>query len=674
MAARPITITLVGDDQTGKAFKSAEGNAQSFGGTIEKVSGIGGKAFGALGIGAGIAAGAMATFSKSMDISAASDKLAAQLGLTAEESQKYGKIAGNLYASAYGDSMEEVNTAIGSVRSSIQGMASASAEDLQAASATAIDLAKIFDLDVSEAAASAGNIIRTGLADTATEAFDLMTVALQKVPAAMRGDLLEATNEYGVYLHDLGLSGEEAFGLLASAAQGGTIQLDKAGDALKEFSIRSTDMSKTSVDAYQKLGLNAQDMSNKILAGGDVAKGAFDTIVAGLLGIKDPTDQANTAIALFGTPLEDIGVNKIPEFIASLQNAGGSLGEVQGASKRAGDEFNDNAQTKLTAFKRSLETNVVNFLGGSVIPKLEETKKSLEEHGLAWDAVKVVSVAALVAMSAAMLIHGAIIVGGWVAMGTQATIQAARMAAAWIVAMGPVAWVIAAIVGLAIVIYKNWDTIKAKTTEAWNAVSSTVSTKITEAVNWVKGLPGRVMGALGDMDNLLRGSGGRLIQGLINGITDKIGALKNKVREAAQAVKDFWPFSPAKTGPLSGRGDLRYSGRSMVDQITGGINDKVPALKGAANNAAATVSNALTSRSLVTAEFSATGRGGLYSGTSVAAATASGGGSSRPVNYSPTLNFTINGADPKSVKEQILDALDRHDIELVRRLQMGVRP
>lgn len=75
-----------------------------------------------------------------------------------------------------------------------------------------------------------------------------------------------------------------------------------------------------------------------------------------------------------------------------------------------------------------------------------------------------------VAAAATMAIQVALIVGGWVLMGVQSLIQAARMAAAWFIALGPVGWVIAAIVGLAILVIANWDKISAWTKVAWEAV------------------------------------------------------------------------------------------------------------------------------------------------------------------------------------------------------------
>lgn len=281
------------------------------------------------------------------------DKLASQLGLDPKQAEQAGRVAGALYRDAYGESLEQVNTAVGAVISSIDGMRTASAADLEAVTGTALNFAAAFDTDVTEAVGLAGNLIRNGLAKDSTEAFDLMTTAYQRVPAAMRAELPAILTEYGTNFRALGFSGEEAFGLLVSAAQGGQFVLDKTGDALKEFSIRSTDMSATSVAAYDRIGLNAGEMANAILAGGDTAQEATARIAQGILSIEDPAERANTAIALFGTPLEDLSVDQIPQFLTAISGTGGAMDGAAGAAGRMGDTLNDNFATRLEGWKRN---------------------------------------------------------------------------------------------------------------------------------------------------------------------------------------------------------------------------------------------------------------------------------------------------------------------------------
>lgn len=61
---------------------------------------------------------------------------------------------------------------------------------------------------------------------------------------------------------------------------------------------------------------------------------------------------------------------------------------------------------------------------------------------------------------------------------------ALRIAASWLVAMGPIGWIILAVAALATLIYFYWDEIKAFTIAAWTAISTWVSTKWSEFLTW----------------------------------------------------------------------------------------------------------------------------------------------------------------------------------------------
>ena len=65
-------------------------------------------------------------------------------------------------------------------------------------------------------------------------------------------------------------------------------------------------------------------------------------------------------------------------------------------------------------------------------------------------------------------------VAGWALMGAQSLLHAGRMAAAWFIALGPIGWAIAAIVGIAAIVIANWDKIKTWTVDTWNSVSGKI--------------------------------------------------------------------------------------------------------------------------------------------------------------------------------------------------------
>jgi hypothetical protein len=491
--------------------------------------------------GAGIAAALGAAVVGGMNVEQANDKLSAQLGLTEAESARIGGVAGRLYADAYGGSIEEVNTAVGAVVSSISGMRDASNADVEAMTAKALDLASAFELDVARATQVAGQMITSGIATDGAHAMDLLTASMQRVPAAVREDVLDAVDEYGPFMQSIGLQGEQAMGLLVASAEKGALGLDKTGDALKEFTIRATDMSSASKVGFDALGMSQEDMTAKLLAGGDVAAQAFNEIVGGLRGIEDPAAQSQAALALFGTPLEDLNVSEIPAFLASLQSTEVGLGDVAGAADRMGQTLNDNAATNFESFKRQAQQTFVNVVGGQVIPVVNQAAAALatgfgpavtsaggvitgtilpalgsftsflQENstaiGVIAGVIAAVFIPHLVALGVAQVVtaaksasawavtqattiraaavHSAQIVrmvAGWVLLGVQSMLQAGRMAAAWLIAMGPVGWVIAAVIALVALIVANWDTVVAATKAAWSWVTSAVGA----AWNWIK--------------------------------------------------------------------------------------------------------------------------------------------------------------------------------------------
>ncbi len=67
----------------------------------------------------------------------------------------------------------------------------------------------------------------------------------------------------------------------------------------------------------------------------------------------------------------------------------------------------------------------------------------------------------------------------WAFMGAQALLHAARMAAAWFIALGPVGWITGIIIGLAILVIANWDKISAWTSKTWSAISNFVVSAVT---------------------------------------------------------------------------------------------------------------------------------------------------------------------------------------------------
>lgn len=111
-------------------------------------------------------------------------------------------------------------------------------------------------------------------------------------------------------------------------------------------------------------------------------------------------------------------------------------------------------------------------------------------------------------------------------------------------------------------------------TNLWSTVVSAFSSGVSNAVSTVGELPGKILGVLGNLGSLLIDSGKALIQGFIDGIKSMFGAVTDAASNIVGAVRDFFPFSPAKRGPFSGHGWVLYSGRSIGTAFAQGIQER----------------------------------------------------------------------------------------------------
>lgn len=268
--------------------------------------------------------------------------IAAQNGEGAASGGRYSRIIQNINAAGVSRDLARISEAVAGVRSTLGALGAVGDEELTRISRKALDLQTALGGDMTEHIQMAAIMMKNGLARSSDEAFDLITSGMQRVSTQMRGEMPEILHEYSTHFRNMGFTGAETMSLLVNMAQQGKFALDKTGDAIKEFSIRGSDMSKNSVSAYKAIGLDAAAMSSAIATGGESARKAMEKTAKGLLSIQDPATRANAAISLFGTPIEDLSIDQIPAFLSALANVSNRLGDTRGSADRLGDTLRDN--------------------------------------------------------------------------------------------------------------------------------------------------------------------------------------------------------------------------------------------------------------------------------------------------------------------------------------------
>jgi phage-related minor tail protein len=435
---------------------------------------------------AGAAAGAVLidAFGQAMEQGQITAKLAASMGQTPAEAQRYGKIAGELYSEAITEDFQGAADVIGSIMAAGLVPPDATNAQIKSIAANVSDLASTFELDLGQAANAIGQIMKTGLAPDAKSALDVMTRGLQ-VMGPRADDIADTFNEYSTIFRQLGISAEDATGILAQGMQAGARDTDVVADSLKELTLITQGGGEKVDDAFKKIGLSGKDMQKAFSSGGPEAKKALDQIFDGLRQVKDPAQRAQLAVALFGTKAEDM---QKALFSIDPSKASGALGQVGGAADKMGDSLRDNAATEVEQFKRGAMQGLITFLGTSVIPSLRTFVGFLSTHQ---EELKLFA-----AVITAVVVPSLLLLGG------KALWAGAQMARAWIMGLGPIAWVGLAIGALVVLVIAYWDEIKAATGVAWDWVAGKVDgakDAVIASVMWLAQIPGWVGGWFGDM-------------------------------------------------------------------------------------------------------------------------------------------------------------------------------
>lgn len=282
------------------------------------------------------------------------DRLQALTGIDPAAALRLGRAAGEAYANAYGTSIESnLDVARLSLQFGIIDADTTTREAQQVVQSMA-GISDVLGEDVRPVATAVTTILKNGLANSAQEAFDLLAAG-QREGANRAEDLLDTFTEYPVVLRKLGLDGKEMLGLINQGLQAGARNSDVAADALKEFQIRATDSSVSSATGFRRLGLDAEEMTAKIAAGGASAREGLQEVLDKLRETEDPVQRNAAAVELFGTKAEDLGDAL---FAMDLSTAVDELNGVTGAAQRMFDTLADNDATKLEVAKRNIEVGV----------------------------------------------------------------------------------------------------------------------------------------------------------------------------------------------------------------------------------------------------------------------------------------------------------------------------
>ncbi len=435
-------------------------------------------------VGTAVGAGLAVAVNTAMDFEAQLSRVGAIAGATEEELKALRQSALDLGASTSKSATEialgqEALAALGFTTNDIIG---AMPGVISAAEASGSDMAQ-----TAEVMASTLNIFGME-ASKATKVADILAKTAN-ISAADLTDMQYALKYAGPPASALGVSLEElsaSIGIMTNAGMEG----EQAGTTLRAALLNLLDPSEENSKLMKKMGVTVTDAKGNFVG----LSSLIDNLSSSMKGQTD-TQKAATLSALVGTEavsgmlsLMAAGPTEIDKMTTSLERSGG-------ASADAASKMKDNMKGSMDELTGAIETMSIS-IGTSLFPALTKIAQMVQSVADKFNSLSPSTqtfIGISIAVGAALMILTGIV--GFLTMGL-----GAMAAAEWAV-IAPIAGIIAAItaaiaiiIALAVIIYQNWDAIKAKTLEVfglvwgaikdgWSAVTNFFTVTVPQWIN-----------------------------------------------------------------------------------------------------------------------------------------------------------------------------------------------
>lgn len=439
--------------------------------------------------------------------SKAANNLAATTGAAGKELANLQGAMETVYKNNFGEDIQDVADTVSVVNRNLKDLPK---DQIVEAAEAAITLRDAFSYGTEETTRAAA-AIEKNFGTSAEKAFSLIAAGAQN-GLDYSGEMIDTINEYSSQFSKLGFTADGMFGLLQSGADSTAWNLDKVGDAIKEFSIRSIDGSKTTVAAFENLGYNAEAMMQTFAAGGEGANQAFFDVLDTLMSVDDSVKRDAMGVALFGTMWEDLGT----EAMEAMANASTAAYDTKNALEQIKNVQYGDLGTSLQGVQRKVESILVKiggklapyaqegleYISDTILPKVEAAVEEIlhrlvEGATVLWknrDAILAIvagmgtAIAAYKAGKVTMAAYNAVMNIHEVITRANAgeTLSAAQAAQMLNLKMFAIVGIIGAVVAGLVWLYQNWDTVKAKAAElgakinsVWASVSGAVEAAIS---------------------------------------------------------------------------------------------------------------------------------------------------------------------------------------------------
>ncbi|POH63636.1 MULTISPECIES: phage tail tape measure protein [Cryobacterium] len=290
-------------------------------------------------------------FNDGLQVEVDNDRLQGLTGISEADALRLGRAAGAAYANVFGESIEanmdttrlalqfdliDANTATKGAQRVIEGLSG---------------IADVLDEDVQPIAAAVTKMLNAGLVPSADAAFDIIAAGARE-GVNLADDLLDTLGEYASTFSALGLSGDQALGLLNQGLEAGAPNADFFADSIRELGIKVREGDDATAGFLVQARLVPDVLAKAFAEGGPAAAAGLASVYDALNAIEDPTERNRVAVGILGTQFEDLQLDLSK---LDMSTAVAQLNGVQGAAKQMFDTLSSNDATKLEQAQRNIE-------------------------------------------------------------------------------------------------------------------------------------------------------------------------------------------------------------------------------------------------------------------------------------------------------------------------------
>lgn len=310
---------------------------------------------------------------------------------------------------------------------------------------------------------------------------------------------------------------------------------------------------KAQAAAFKKLRVSVTDSNGNLRNSDDV----FNDVISALGKMENETERDAAAMDIFGksaielNPLIEDNGKTYKQLSETFEKYG--LEFVDQETLDAANDFNDSLDTMKAIGAVTLQS-IGTQLAGYFAPALQKVVDLVGQLA-AWlntlspeTLAMITTVAAVIAVLAPLLL-----ILGQLAFAVSSIITlVSTLGPVFAVLTGPVGIaiaIIAALIAIGVLLYKNWDKIKAKASEIWQGVVDTfedmknnISTAIETLQQTLANVWNKIRTTAATAWNLIKMKALLVWSGIKKAITDPIAKARDKIQEIFEKIKTFFPI------------------------------------------------------------------------------------------------------------------------------------